>query len=110
MPTRHDQLAAAWEQLARAGRNGPLDERTCRMLELAVALGARDRDAVRAAHARLVEMVVFPEELDQLIALAAATIGKPATLAAYGWLGLSEPGAPRGGEPPENRAPKPSDA
>ncbi len=110
MATRHDQLAAGWAELARAGRSGPFDERTCRLLELAVAIGARDREAVRAAHARLAELVVFPEEIEQLIALAAAAIGKPATLATYGWIGLAEPGTPRSGDATTGRTSKPSDA
>lgn len=110
MPTRHDQLAAAWDQLARAGRNGPFDERTCRLLELAIAIGARDREAVRAAHARLVELVVLAEEIDQMIAIAAPTIGKSATLAIYGWIGLVEPGSSRGGGAPITSTSKPSDA
>ena len=109
MATRHDQLAAAWDQLARAGLNGPFDERTCRLLELAVAIGARDREAVRAAHARVAEMVVMPEEIEQVIALAAPTIGKSATLATYGWIGLVEPTPSRDGAP-TGRPAKPSDA
>jgi alkylhydroperoxidase/carboxymuconolactone decarboxylase family protein YurZ len=115
MPSRHDQLNAAWDQLARAGRNGPLDERMCRLLELAVAIGARDREAVRMAHEKLTESLVMPQEIDQLLALAAATIGKPATLTAYGWIGLIDPDTPSGHGTPTTsssggRAPKPSDA
>ena len=112
MPTRNEQLVAAWDQLARAGRNGPLDERTCRLLELAVAIGARDREAIRVAQARLVELAVIAEEIEQIIALAAPTIGKPATSATYGWIGLVEPGTARSADrdAPTGRAPKPSDA
>ena len=82
------ELALGWEHLARAGRAGPLDERTCCLLELAIAIGARDRDAVRAAHERALQLAAFAAEIEQIVALAAPTLGKPATLATLGWLGL----------------------
>lgn len=85
---RHDQLAAAWERLEQVGRAGPFDERTCRLLELAVAIGSHDREAVRRAHDRVAQLAVFPEELEQLVALAASTLGKYATITTAGWLGL----------------------
>lgn len=105
---RADQLAAAWDSLARAGRTGPFDERTCRLFELAIAIGTRDREAVRDAHQRAIKLGVFGEELDQLVTLAAATIGRPATIATARWLGLVEPRGTSAEAPPTN--PKPTDA
>lgn len=90
---RLDQLTAAWEQLALAGRAGPLDERTCRLLELAIALGTGQREAVRATHARAAAFAVSADEIEQLLALAAAAIGRHAALAAYGWIGAEPPPA-----------------
>jgi alkylhydroperoxidase/carboxymuconolactone decarboxylase family protein YurZ len=109
MPTRRrDQLLAAWDRLDQVGRSGPLDDRTCRLLELAIAIGTRDREAVRAAHARAVQGGAYGEELDQLVALAASAIGRSATLTTYGWLGMDDRGdAPPG---PDRSNPKPSDA
>lgn len=103
---RVDQLTAAWDRLALAGRTGPLDERTCRLLELAIALGTGQREAIRATHARLAELAVSADELEQLLALAAAAIGKHTTLAAYGWMGLVEPAgaaAPTSAPPPDDK-------
>jgi alkylhydroperoxidase/carboxymuconolactone decarboxylase family protein YurZ len=99
MRSRSDQIAAAWDQLERAGRTGPLDERTCRLLELALAIGARDREAIRAAHRRCVELGVLADAIEQIVAVAAPAIGKSAVLATCGWLGLGEP-APPASRPP----------
>ncbi|MDQ3364783.1 MAG: carboxymuconolactone decarboxylase family protein [Myxococcota bacterium] len=107
--SRHAELTAAWDRLARAGRNGPLDERTCRLVELAVAIGTRDRDAIRDAHQRAIELGAFGEEIDQLVALAAATIGKPATLAISTWLGLDATAGSAPTAAPSSNV-KPSDA
>lgn len=91
MPSRRQQLAAAWDALAKAGRDGPLDARTCRLVELAIAIGARDRDAIRATHQRALE-VAHGEEIDQLVALAAPMLGRSAAASVYDWIGLEEPG------------------
>lgn len=106
MASRHDQLTA-WNRLAHAARTGPLDERTCRLVELAIAIGAHDRDAVRAAHQQAIQYAMFADELEQIVALAATTLGKHATLATYGWLGLDAPSAPTTADA---ATPKPSDA
>ena len=99
MRSRHDQLAAAFDQLARAGRAGPLDERTCRLVELALAIGARDRDAVRATHQRAVEVGVLADAVEQLVALAAPALGVHALRATQGWLGLTVSLPPTGPGP-----------
>ncbi|MEO8840151.1 MAG: hypothetical protein ABI591_28990 [Kofleriaceae bacterium] len=92
MPSRRLQLAAAWDALTKAGHDGPLDARTCRLVELAIAIGIRDRDAVRATHHRALE-VAHGEEIDQIIALAAPMLGRSAAASVYEWIGLEEPGA-----------------
>jgi alkylhydroperoxidase/carboxymuconolactone decarboxylase family protein YurZ len=92
MPSRRQQLAAAWDALARAGLDGPLDARTCRLVELSIAIGTRDRDAVRMTHQRALE-VAHGEEIDQIVALAAPMLGRSAAAAVYEWIGLEEPGA-----------------
>ncbi len=107
MHSRRQQLSAAWEALAKAGRNGPLDARTCRLVELAIAIGARDRDAIRATHQRAVE-VAHVEEIDQIIALAAPMLGRSASTNVYEWIGIEEPAVVSA--PPERSNPKPTDA
>ena len=44
---RYPELGRAWSLIAEAGRNGPLDERTARLVKLGVAMAAlRDRSRV----------------------------------------------------------------
>ncbi|HSN29321.1 MAG TPA: carboxymuconolactone decarboxylase family protein [Kofleriaceae bacterium] len=106
MPTRRQQLAAAWDELAKAGRDGPLDARTTSLVELAIAIGTGDRDAVRATHQRATHLA-HGEEIDQVVALAAPIVGRFAAESVYGWLGLEPPAAP--GVPVRGN-PKPTDA
>jgi alkylhydroperoxidase/carboxymuconolactone decarboxylase family protein YurZ len=90
MPSRRQQLAAAWDALGRAGHDGPLDPRTCRLVELAIAIGTRDRDSIRVTHHRALE-VAHGEEIDQIVALAAPMLGRSAASAVYDWIGLEDP-------------------
>jgi len=90
MPSRRQQLAAAWDALGRAGHDGPLDARTCRLVELAIAIGTRDRDSIRATHQRALE-IAHCEEIDQIVALAAPLLGRSAASAVYDWIGLEDP-------------------
>lgn len=88
------QVAQAYEALAAAAHEaGPLDERTRRLVKLAIAVGGRLEGAVRA-HARLARQAGLSQaELDHVVLLALTTIGLPSTVAARTWirdeLGLS---------------------
>ncbi len=106
MPTRRQQLAAAWDALAKAGHDGPLDARTASLVELAIAIGTGDREAVRATHQRTTQLA-HGEEIDQVVALAAPMIGRFAAASVYAWIGLEEPGAR---STPVRENPKPTDA
>ena len=64
-------LWEAWEKLGAAGREGPLDERACRLVKLAVAMGAMREGAVRSGTRK---------------ALAAGTLGMPSTVACFSWM------------------------
>lgn len=83
---RFPKLAAAWETLAVAGAEGPLDKRTCRLLKLAIAIGAGREGAIRANVRKALAMGIPPAEIAQLIALAAGTIGLPGTVAVFTWI------------------------
>ena len=83
----HAQVAQAYEALAAAAHGaGPLDDRTRRLVKLAIAVGGRLEGAVRA-HARLAkEAGVTAAELDHVVLLALTTIGLPSTVAARTWV------------------------
>lgn len=79
-------LWEAWEKLGAAGREGPLDERTCRLVKLAVAMGAMREGAVRSGTRKALAEGRTMAELQQLVALAAGTLGMPSTVACFSWM------------------------
>ncbi len=83
---RFPKLGRAWEALAEAGREGPLDEKTVRLVKLGVAIGALREGAVHAGVRMALAGGVSQEEIAQVIALAAGTIGLPATVAVFSWV------------------------
>jgi 4-carboxymuconolactone decarboxylase len=92
-PKTHDefvetfpQLGEAWEIVGQAGKHGPLDERTARLVKLAVAIGARQEGAVHASVRKALAMGISRAELEQVVALCAGTLGFPLTVAAYTWV------------------------
>jgi alkylhydroperoxidase/carboxymuconolactone decarboxylase family protein YurZ len=92
-PKTHDQftdrfpsLAKAWEETANAGREGPLDENTQRLVKLAVAIGAMREGAVHASVRKAKAMGIETTAIEQVVALSAGTLGMPSTVAAYTWV------------------------
>ena len=78
-------LGRAWDSMARAGEEGPLDARTARLIKLAVAIGAGREGAVHASVRKGAALGISPAEVDQVVALAASTLGLPAAVAAWSW-------------------------
>jgi alkylhydroperoxidase/carboxymuconolactone decarboxylase family protein YurZ len=83
---RYPKLARAWEAAAEAGREGPLDEKTVRLVKLGIALGAMREVAVHANVRKALALGITLAEIEQLIALTAGTLGLPATVAVYSWV------------------------
>jgi 4-carboxymuconolactone decarboxylase len=94
---RHPKLAAAWELLHDAGDVGPLDERTRRLVKLAVAIGALREGAVRASARKAVALGISREEIDQIVALGAGTLGMPASVAVSTWIEAAFDPSPKPG-------------
>jgi len=80
------ELAEAWQIIGAAGKDGPLDERTCRLVKLALAMGAQQEGSVHASVRKGLAMGISREELEQVVVLAAGTLGFPQTVAAYTWI------------------------
>lgn len=81
------QVAQHYEALgAAAHEGGPLDQRTRRLVKLAVAIGGRLEGAVRAHARQAREVGVTDAELDHVVLLALTTIGLPSTVAARTWI------------------------
>jgi alkylhydroperoxidase/carboxymuconolactone decarboxylase family protein YurZ len=83
---RFPKLGQAWETLSEAGQEGPLDARTTRLVKLAVAIGALREGAVHSSVRKALSSGIPPAEVEQVITLAASTIGMPATVAVFSWV------------------------
>ena len=83
---RFPELETAWDHLAAAGRDGPLDERTQRLVKLGIAIGALREGSVHASVRKAVALGIEGEALEQVVALGAGTIGMPATVATFQWV------------------------
>lgn len=91
-------LHAAWEQARAAASEGPLKPREVALLKLGIAIGTQREGAVRSAARKAVAAGATREEVSQVIALAAGTIGFPATVAVFSWIReASEPTRSRPG-------------
>lgn len=84
--SRYPKLAEAWENIAEAGKAGPLDEKTIRLIKLGIAIGAMREGAVHAGVRKAAALGISDDELGQVVALAASTMGLPATVAVYSWV------------------------
>ena len=83
---RFPKLKDAWDAIGQAGDEGPLDEKTARLVKLAVAVGCQQEGAVHASVRKGLAMGITREELEQVVALSAGTLGFPRAVAAYTWI------------------------
>ena len=84
---RYPELAKAWEAVQAAEASaGPLDERTRRLIKLGIAIGARQEGSVHSSVRKGLAQGIPRDELEQVVALAAGTLGFPATVAAFAWV------------------------
>ena len=79
-------LRKAWDLLGDSAKEGPLDDRTARLVKLGVAIGAMREGAVHSSARKALALGITPKELDQVVALASSIIGMPSTVAVWTWL------------------------
>ena len=65
---------------------GPLDEKTVRLVKLAIAIGSQSEGAVHSHARRALKLGVTREELQQIALLAVTSIGWSASMAALSWI------------------------
>jgi len=83
----HPKVHEAYEALAKAAHeSGPLDERTRRLVKLAISVGARLEGAVRSHTHQAREAGVTEAEIDHVVLLSLTTIGLPSMMAARTWV------------------------
>jgi alkylhydroperoxidase/carboxymuconolactone decarboxylase family protein YurZ len=85
--SRFPKLGEAWGLVAEAGKAGPLDEHTTRLIKLGIAAGAMREGAVHAAVRKALDAGASQQEIEQVVALAAGTLGFPAAVAVHSWAG-----------------------
>ena len=83
---RFPHLGEAWDLVNAEGAAGPLDAKTQRLLKLAIAIGAMREGAVHSGVRKAHDVGATVAEMEQVVALAASTIGLPATVAAWSWV------------------------
>lgn len=84
---RFPELAQAWELIHEGGEKaGPMDEKTRRLVKLGIAIGSRQTGSVHSSVRKALAMSITLEELEQVAALAAGTMGMSAGVAAYTWI------------------------
>jgi alkylhydroperoxidase/carboxymuconolactone decarboxylase family protein YurZ len=88
---RFPVIRRAWDLLGDAANEGPLDERTARLIKLGIAIGAMREGAVHSSTRKALALDVTREELDQVVALAASIIGLPSTVAVWTWVRETQP-------------------
>jgi alkylhydroperoxidase/carboxymuconolactone decarboxylase family protein YurZ len=65
---------------------GPLDEKTRRLVKLALAIGGELEGATHSAVRNALAMGIRPEEIQHVAVLAITTLGFPATIRALTWI------------------------
>ena len=83
---RFPKLKDAWDLIGQAGDDGPLDERTRRLVKLAVAIGAQREGSVHASVRKALALGITRAEMEHVVTLAAGTVGLPTAAAAYTWI------------------------
>jgi 4-carboxymuconolactone decarboxylase len=83
---RFPALGEAWQKLREGAATGPLSEREQRLVKLAVAIGSQREGAVHSAARKALGAGVTQDEMMQVIANAASTVGLPSSVAAFTWI------------------------
>lgn len=84
---RYPEISNAQAALAGAVEAAsPFDERTIRLLKLALAIGAQADGAVRSNARKATDQGVTEDELRAVALLAITTCGFPAAIAGIGWI------------------------
>ena len=83
---KHKNYIAALEQLGETVRKeGPLDEKTSQLIQLAAAAAIRSEGSVHSHVRRAIKAGASQDEVFHAIILLTSTIGFPSTSAALSW-------------------------
>lgn len=82
----HRHVIDALEALGQAVREGPLDEKTANLIQLAGAVAIRSEGAVHSHARRALENGASTAEIVQAVMLLTSTVGFPNVSAALSWI------------------------
>lgn len=86
-----DDYGEVWRAFTQLGdqchQAGPLDERTRRLVKLALAIGAGLEGGTHSAVRNALASGVTPEEMRHVAVLGITTLGLPSTMRALTWIG-----------------------
>ena len=82
----YPRLGEAWDKAREQESDGPLGEKTRRLIKLGIAVGALRQGAVSSAARKARGAGASEEEIRQVVALAASTLGFPSTVAVFTWI------------------------
>jgi 4-carboxymuconolactone decarboxylase len=84
--TKHEKYIDALDELGRVTKHeGPLDEKTSHLIQLAASSAIRSEGAVHSHVRRAIEAGAKPDEIYHTIILLTSTIGFPTVSAALSW-------------------------
>ncbi|MDA2920557.1 carboxymuconolactone decarboxylase family protein [Desulfobacterota bacterium AH_259_B03_O07] len=84
---KYPEIWQAYENLGdKCHEVGPLDEKTRRLVNLGIAIGARLEGAVHSHTKRTLQAGISEDEILHVALLAITTIGFPSTIAAITWI------------------------
>jgi 4-carboxymuconolactone decarboxylase len=84
---RHPEVWKAFNELGeRCHEAGPLDEKSRRLIKLALSIGAGLEGATHSALRNARKAGITPEEIDHVALLAITTLGLPAATRAMTWV------------------------
>lgn len=83
---RFPEIGQAWELLRKAEAKGGLSEKSLRLIKLGIAIGGMKEGAVHSGVRKALSAGASREEIEQVVAMAASTLGLPSTVAIYSWV------------------------
>jgi 4-carboxymuconolactone decarboxylase len=87
MVKRHSGFIKAVEDLGKVVRQeGPLDDKTAQLIQLAAAATLRSEGAVHSHAKRAIDEGAQPDEVRHALMLLTSTIGFPTVAAALSWI------------------------
>lgn len=81
------ELIKAHEEVGKIARSsGPIDEKTCHLIQLGASIAAKSEGGVHSHTRRAIEAGATKNEIYHVIALMISTVGFPAAAAAFSWV------------------------